>query len=154
MTEAAHELVLELTLDAPRDKLFRCWTEPALLQKWFAPKPWTIAKVDHGLRPGGRANIVMRSPEGQDYPNEGVFLEIAPNRKIVTTDAFTEGWKPAGKPFMVAEVTFDDAGDGKTRYRAVARHWTEEAKQQHEAMGFHEGWKQCALQLEELARTL
>lgn len=148
-----HELVLELTLNAPREKLFRCWTEPELLKQWFAPRPWTIAKVDHDLRPGGAANIVMRSPDGKEYPNEGVFLEIAPNEKIVTTDAFTKGWNPTG-PFMVAEVTFKDAGGGKTHYRAVARHWTEEAKQQHEAMGFHEGWKQCALQLEELANTL
>lgn len=154
MDDQANDLVLELTLDAPREKLYRCWTEPQLLQQWFAPKPWTIAKVDHDLRPGGRANIVMRSPEGQEFPNAGVFLEIVPNEKIVTTDAFTEGWRPAGKPFMAAEVTFEDAGAGKTKYRAVARHWTEEAKQEHEKMGFHEGWKICALQLEALAKTL
>lgn len=154
MTKAANELVLELTLDAPREKLYRCWTEPELLRQWFAPRPWTVVNVDHDLRPGGRANFVMRSPDGEDFPNEGVFLEIKPNEKIVITDAFTEGWKPAGKPFMAVEVTFADQGGGKTGYRAVARHWTEEAKREHEAMGFHEGWKQCAQQLEQLAKKL
>jgi uncharacterized protein YndB with AHSA1/START domain len=154
MSEQAHQLVLELTLDAPREKLFRCWTQPELLQQWFAPKPWTITKVDFDVRAGGRSNFVMKSPEGQEFPNEGVFLEVAPNEKIVTTDAFTEGWKPAGKPFMAAEVTFTDLGDGKTKYRAVARHWNEETKNEHEKMGFHEGWKTCALQLEALAKTL
>lgn len=154
MTEATNDLVLELTLDALREKLFRCWTDPNLLRQWFAPKPWTITQVDIDPRAGGRSAFTMRSPEGQDYPNEGVYLEVVPNEKIVTTDAFTAGWKPAGKPFMAAEVTFADLGNGKTRYRAVARHWNEEAKQQHEAMGFHEGWKQCALQLEQLAKTL
>jgi uncharacterized protein YndB with AHSA1/START domain len=149
-----YELVLDLVLDASKEKLFRCWTDPALLKQWFAPRPWTITEVDHDWRPGGRANFVMRSPEGQDFPNQGVFLEIVPNEKIVTTDAFTEGWKPAGKPFMAAEVTFEDAGGGKTRYRAVARHWNEETLKQHEAMGFHEGWKAAALQLEELAKRL
>jgi uncharacterized protein YndB with AHSA1/START domain len=149
-----YELVLDLTLDAPKEKLFRCWTDPDLLKQWFAPKPWTISKTDHDWRPGGRANIVMRSPEGQEFPSEGVFLEIAPNRKIVTTDAFTEGWQPAGRPFMVAEVTFEDAGEGKTHYRAVARHWNEETLKEHEKMGFHQGWTICARQLEALAKTI
>jgi len=154
MTESAHDLVLELTLDAPREKLYRCWTEPELMKQWFAPKPWTTPIVEVDVRPGGASNIVMRSPEGQDFPNPGVFLDVVPNQRIIFTDAFSAGWKPAGKPFFVGEVTFTDLGNGKTKYRAVARHWTDEAKQQHEAMGFHEGWKICALQLEQLAKTL
>jgi uncharacterized protein YndB with AHSA1/START domain len=154
MTAAAHDLVLELTLDAPREKLYRCWTEPELLKQWFAPKPWTTCKADIDVRPGGASNITMRSPEGQEFPNAGVYLDVVANEKLVFTDAFTAGWRPAGKPFFVAEVTFTDIGGGRTGYRAVARHWNEESKQQHEAMGFHEGWKQCALQLEQLAKTL
>lgn len=149
-----YELVLDVTLDAPKEKLYRCWTEPALLQQWFVPRPWTISRVEQDLRPGGASLVVMRDPDGNEYPNPGVFLEIVPNRKIVMTDAFSAGWEPAGKPFMVAEVTFEDAGQGKTRYRAVARHWTEESKQAHIQMGFHEGWGACARQLEELAKTL
>ncbi len=149
-----YELVLDVTLDAPKEKLYRCWTEPALLQQWFVPRPWTISKVEQDLRPGGASLVVMRDPDGNEYPNPGVFLEIVPNRKIVMTDAFSPGWEPAGKPFMVAEVTFEDAGQGKTRYRAVARHWTEESKQAHIQMGFHEGWGACARQLEEWAKTL
>lgn len=154
MSDRANELVLDLTLDAPSEKLFRCWTDPALLKQWFVPRPWTIAKIEQDLRPGGVSLVVMKDPDGNEYPNAGVFLEIEPNRKIVFTDAFTSGWMPAGKPFMVAEVTFEDAGAGRTRYRAVARHWTEEATQEHVKMGFHEGWKATALQLEELAKTL
>ena len=77
-----------------------------------------------------------------------------PNKKIVTTDAITpDTFEPAG-PFMVAEITFEDLGNGKTKYRAVARHWTEETKTQHEQMGFREGWGQTARQLEALAQTL
>lgn len=149
-----HELVLELTLDAPKEKLYRCWTDPELLKKWFAPRPWTISKVEHDFRVGGSSLVVMKDPDGNEYPNPGVFLEIVPNKKLVMTDAFTAGWEPAGKPFMVAEVTLEDAGPGKTFYRAVARHWTEESKQEHVRMGFHEGWKATAMQLEELAKTI
>ncbi len=150
-----HELVLELTLNAPKEKLYRCWTEPALMKQWFAPKPFTTPVVEIDVRPGGASRITMRSPDGMDMPNDGIYLEVVPNEKLVFTDAFTAGWIPKdGAPFMVAEVTFADAGEGKTAYRAVARHWSAEAKAQHEAMGFHTGWTQCAEQLEALAKTL
>jgi uncharacterized protein YndB with AHSA1/START domain len=149
-----YELVLDLTLDAPADKLYRCYTDPKLLQQWFAPKPWTIKSVDTDIRPGGRFNFVMASPEGQEFPNSGIVLAAEPNKRLVTTDAINPTtYEPAG-PFMVAEVTFQDLGNGKTKYRAVARHWNEETQKQHEQMGFHEGWGQTARQLEALAKTL
>ncbi len=153
MSEQTHELVLDLILNAPADKLYRCFTEADLLKQWFAPKPWSIKSVDIDVRPGGRMNFVMASPEGQEFPNSGIYIEVIPNKKVVTTDAITPDFRPAG-PFMVAEVTFEDLGDGTTRYRAVARHWSEETKKQHEAMGFEPGWTQTAKQMEELAQTL
>lgn len=149
----AYELSIDLILKAPAEKLFRCFAEPALLQQWFAPKPWTIKSTDIDFRPGGKMSFVMASPEGEEYPNTGIYLEIVPNKKIVTTDAVTPDFKPAG-PFMVAELTFEDLGNGTTRYRAVARHWTEETMKQHEQMGFEPGWTQTAMQLEALAQGL
>lgn len=149
----AYELSIDLILKAPAEKLFRCFAEPALLQQWFAPKPWTIKSTDIDFRPGGKMSFVMASPEGEEYPNAGIYLEIVPNKKIVSTDAATPDFKPAG-PFMVAEITFEDLGDGTTRYRATARHWTEETMKQHEQMGFEPGWTQTAMQLEALAQTL
>lgn len=98
-------------------------------------------------------SFVMASPEGQEFPNSGVYLDIVPNKKIVTTDAVTPDFQPSG-PFMIAEVTFEDLGNGKTKYRAVARHWSAETKEQHEQMGFTEGWTQTAHQMEALAKTL
>jgi uncharacterized protein YndB with AHSA1/START domain len=151
---AAHELVLTRVFDAPREQVYRCWTDPNLMKQWFAPHPVTITKIEQDLRPGGAANITMRMPDGQEFPNPGIYLEIVPNQRIVFTDAFTVGYIPAGEPFMVAEVTFEDAGPGKTRYTAKARHWTAEAKAKHEQMGFHQGWGQCADQLEKLAKSL
>jgi uncharacterized protein YndB with AHSA1/START domain len=155
MTAPAHELVLELILDAPKEKLYRGWTEPELMKQWFAPKPWTTPKVVTDVRPGGATLVVMRSPEGQDMPNPGQWLEVIPNRKLVFTDAFTGDWRPKdGAPFFVAAIEFEDAGPGKTKYTARARHWTAEAKAQHEQMGFIPGWTICARQLEELAKTI
>jgi uncharacterized protein YndB with AHSA1/START domain len=148
-----YELKIELELDAPADKLFRCYSDPTLLKQWFAPKPWTIKSVENDFRPGGRSSFVMASPEGEEYPKAGIYLEIEPNKKIITTDAVTPDFKPSG-PFMIAEVTFEDLGNGKTKYRAVARHWTEETMKQHAQMGFEPGWTQTARQLEALAKTL
>ncbi|MFD2756583.1 SRPBCC family protein [Comamonas terrae] len=148
-----NDLVLTRLLAAPADKLFRCWTDTALLKQWFVPSPWTIARAEVDLRPGGGSVIVMRDPDGKEYPNAGVYLEVVPNRRIVFTDAYTAGWVPSAKPFFTAIVTFEPEGT-QTRYTAIARHWTEEARQQHEAMGFHTGWGICADQLEALAATL
>lgn len=149
-----NDLVLTRVMDVSREKLFRCWTEPELMKQWFAPRPWTTPQVEVDLRSGGSSLVVMRSPEGQDYPNPGVYLEVVKNEKIVFTDAYTKAWEPSAKPFFTAIVTFEDLGGGKTRYTATARHWTAEDRATHEKMGFHEGWGQCADQLVDVAKTL
>ncbi len=149
-----HELVLTRIIDAPREKLYRCWTEPELLRRWFVPRPWTVARAEMDVRPGGSSLVVMRSPEGQEMPNPGVFLEVVENERLVMTDAYTSAWVPSAKPFMTAIVTFENLGGGKTRYTARARHWTAEDRAAHEKMGFHEGWGICADQLAALAKTI
>lgn len=147
------ELVLDRLLDAPRDKIFRCWIEPELMKLWFTPTPWKTVRVETDPRPGGASFVVMADPEGNEFPNRGVYLEVVPNERLVFTDAFTSAWEPSEKPFFVCELTFADEA-GKTRYVARARHWTVADREAHEAMGFQEGWGLCADQLEALARTL
>jgi uncharacterized protein YndB with AHSA1/START domain len=151
---ANHELVLTRVIDAPREKLFRAWTEPELMKQWFAPRPYTTPVVETDPRTGGNSFIVMRSPEGQDIPLHGVYLEVVENERIVFTDAYKNAWEPSGKPFFTGIITFEDVGGGKTRYTARARHWTAEDRETHEKMGFHEGWGTCADQLAALAKTL
>lgn len=148
-----HELSLTRLIDAPRAKVYRCWSEPELLKQWFAPKPFTTPVAELDLRPGGGNLIVMKSPEGQEMPNRGQYLEVIPNERIVFTDAYTGDWQPGAKPFMTVILTFEDEG-GKTRYTARVRHWSEADKAQHEQMGFEQGWGQCADQLAALAKSL
>ena len=151
--ETDDELVLARLIDAPRPAVWRAWTEPELLTRWFTPAPWTTPEARLDVRPGGECFVVMRSPEGQDHPNPGVYLEVVPEARLVFTDAYTRGWMPSQNPFMTAILTFEDA-DGGTRYVARARHWSAEDRAKHEAMGFHEGWGQCADQLESVARSI
>jgi len=147
------ELVLTRLMDVPREKIYRCWTEPELLKQWFAPRPFTTPVAELDVRPGGATYIVMRSPEGQDMPMRGVYLEVVPNERLVFTDAFTRAWEPSEKPFFTGILTLAEEA-GRTRYTARARHWTREDCEAHEKMGFHEGWGQCAEQLATLAAAL
>jgi uncharacterized protein YndB with AHSA1/START domain len=95
----------------------------------------------------------MQGPEGEEMPMRGVYLEVVPDRRLVFTDAYVSAWQPSGKPFMTVVLTFDPEGQG-TRYRAHIHHWTPEDRQQHEAMGFHEGWGKASDQLIELLGQL
>jgi uncharacterized protein YndB with AHSA1/START domain len=148
------ELVLTRVIDVPADKLFKCWTTPELLPKWFCPPPWTVSHAEMDVRTGGNSVITMRGPGGEEVVNPGVYLEVVENRRLVFTDAFTSAWVPSAKPFMVGDITFEDLGDGTTRYTAVARHWSVEDLKTHEQMGFHEGWGVAADQMTALAKTL
>ena len=147
------ELVISRIIDAPRKKLFRAWTDPELMTQWFAPLPWTTPVAETDVRRGGSSMVVMRDPEGNDFPSRGVYLEVVENERLVFTDAYTSAWEPAEKPFMTVVLTFEDHG-GKTKYTARALHWTLEDTERHRQMGFHEGWAICADQLEALVAKL
>lgn len=145
-----HELLIERVMDVPASALWRAYTDR--LNDWFCPPPWRAELVEMDLRPGGRSAVTMHGPNGEVMPNEGVYLEVVPERLIVFTDAFTVGWDPAG-PFMVGSFELEPQG-GRTLFRGRARHWTAEAKQQHEAMGFRDGWGKMAEQWEAVAKRI
>lgn len=147
------ELTLTRIIDAPREKVFKAWTDPELLKQWFAPLPYTTPIAELDVRPGGANLIVMRGPDGNDMPNRGVYLEVVENERLVFTDAYTKAWEPSEKPFMTVILSFEDAG-GKTKYTARVRHWTAADREAHEQMGFHQGWGACADQLAAVAQRL
>ena len=150
---AIHELVVTRLVDASREKLFRCWTEPALITRWFTPPPWKTVSAEVDPRAGGTNVITMEGPDGTRVPNRGVYLEFVPNERIVFTDAYVSAWVPSAKPFFTGILTFEDKG-GKTRYTARVRHWNADDCAAHEKMGFHDGWNKATDQLAALAATL
>lgn len=87
----SHDLTLSVSryIAAPPEAVWRAYVEHAT--EWFTPRPWTTPADDFDLRTGGRANVTMRSPEGETFCYEGVFLEVIPGRLLVSTGAMTEG---------------------------------------------------------------
>ncbi|GAB4361642.1 MAG: SRPBCC family protein [Bryobacter sp.] len=146
------DLLLERYVEVPPALVWRAWTQPEHLKKWFCPAPWSVSEAEIDLRPGGIFRTVMQSPEGELFPNVGCYLEVEPERKLVFTDALLPGFRPADKSFMTAIVTLEPQGQG-TLYRAVALHNSAAAREQHEAMGFHHGWGKALDQLVELAQS-
>jgi uncharacterized protein YndB with AHSA1/START domain len=134
------DLLLERHADVSPAQVWKAWTTPEHLMKWLAPRPWTITECEVDLRPGGQLKFVMRSPEGQLYPNLCCFLEVVPSQRLVWTDALLPGYRPAAEPFFTAVVLMESDGKGGTNYTAIAIHRDEDGRKKHEAMGFHQGW--------------
>lgn len=147
------DLTFTRSINAPRHLLWECWTTPEHIRNFFVPRPHGIDACEIDLRVGGRFNTIM-NVEGNLIRNEGVYLEVVEGERLVFTDTYSEGWKPAADPFMTAIIEFADDGKGGTTYTATARHRSAAARQSHEDMGFYDGWGTVATQLEEYAQTL
>jgi uncharacterized protein YndB with AHSA1/START domain len=155
------DLMLERLLDAPRALVWKAWTTPEHLKRWWAPKPYETQECEMDLRPGGAFYTRMTGPDGFDEAATGCFLEVVEGEKIVWTSALSGGYRPneldatgCGAFAFTAIVTLEDAGEGRTRYRAVAMHANRADRDTHEQMGFHDGWGTCADQLGEVAAEL
>lgn len=148
------DLVLNRILKAKRATIWRCWTEPDLLKPWFMPNPHEVSEVEIDLRPGGRFFTLMRV-DGTDHPNDGSYLHVAPQEKLVFTDMMLADYQPVDSPGLgfTATLTFRDHPEG-TDYTAHLRHRNANDREKHEAMGFHDGWGTVAGQLESFAASL
>lgn len=143
------DLTFSRLVDVPKALIWRAWTEPAMLMPWFCPRPWKTVDCEIDLRPGGIFRTTMQSPDGQEFPNVGCYLEIRPEEKLVWTNALLPGFRPSlisatcggDQPgFMfTAVIELSDHADG-TLYRATVLHADQAGRQQHAAMGFEAGW--------------
>jgi uncharacterized protein YndB with AHSA1/START domain len=151
------DLVLERVVDVAPELVWKAWTTPEYLKQWFTPAPWKTVGCELDLKPGGRFHTVMESPEGQQFPNTGCFLEVVPNRRLTWTGALLPGYRPANLgadvPFVfTAIIEIEPHGSG-TKYTATVLHSTEDGRSKHEAMGFHQGWGAAFDQLVALAKS-
>jgi len=120
-------------------------------EEWWCPRPWRVEIVAQDRFPGGRSAMIMRGPDGEEMPHDGIMLAWDEGRRFASTDAIVGDLEPSG-PFKIGIWEIEPEGEG-TRYTARARHWSDEARQQHEQMGFVQGWEACAAQLAELCEA-
>ena len=138
MTEI-RELSLTRYIDAPPETVWDVMVNRQ--EEWWCPVPWR-AKIDlQDRRAGGRCEMTFYGPDGEVMPQNGIYLAFDEGRRFVTTDAAVldqDGDFAPDGPMMIGFWEIAPEGSG-TRYTARARHWTDEAYEQHKAMGFEAG---------------
>lgn len=149
------DLELQRVIRAPRDAVWRAWTDAALLERWWVPAP-TVARIDVlEVRPGG-AFVTRMSDDGEEFVphTDAVFLVVEEGRRLVWTNALDSGWRPA-RPQPVplsAEIVFGEHPEG-TDYRVTVRHGDPADRTHHEQLGFFEGWGTVTEALAALAES-
>ena len=119
------DLIITRVFDAPRGLIWKAWTEPERVKKWWGPKVFTAPVIKIDLRVGGKYFYCMRDPDSKDYWSTGVYREIVPMQRIVYTDNFADekgnrvpasyyGMSGDWPSELLVTVTFEDVG-GKTR---------------------------------------
>jgi uncharacterized protein YndB with AHSA1/START domain len=108
---ADRELVVSRVIAAPRPLVFKAWTEPEQIARWWGPKGYTTVEYQMDVRPGGAYWHVMRSPEGTDHRKRGVYREIVPPERIVFTFAWEDADGRLG-PELLVTVTLEVLGSG------------------------------------------
>jgi len=149
------DLRIERTIRAPRPRVWRAWTDPLELARWWLPAPMHCRVDLLDVVPGG-AFVTSMSEDGVTFgPHlDACFLVVEPGERIVFTNALDSRWRPADPSpvAMTAEITFRDHPEG-TDYRAVVRHADARSRSQHEQLGFADGWGTVTAQLAALTEA-
>jgi uncharacterized protein YndB with AHSA1/START domain len=143
------DLAFTRLIAAPRARIWEAWADPRQLEQWWVPEPATCRVEALELRPGGSFRTLM-SEDGVDFvPHlDACFLAIDEGRRIVFTNTLVGGWRPADDPFlrMTATLEFREHADG-TEYVATVRHAHGADRDEHDRLGFADGWGTVAAQL-------
>lgn len=153
---SGRELVLTRVIDAPREAVFKAWTDQKEMERWWGPKDFTLPYCKIDLRPGGSVHYCMHSPDGRDYWGKGVYLEIVEPERLVISDVFSDelgntvqpeayGMSPDWPAETLVTVTFDDLGGGRT---GITLHQSV-SRQLAESTGARQGWEESLDRLAE-----
>jgi uncharacterized protein YndB with AHSA1/START domain len=141
------EVVITRLFDAPRELVFRAWTDPELLAHWPGPKGFTATSDKFDCKPGGVYRTCLHAPDGTDHWVRGTYLEVQPPERLVFTHAWERGdGQPV--PDTVVTVTFDDMG-GQTRMRFHQAVFEGRTSRDGHAGGWNESFDRLETFLEE-----
>jgi uncharacterized protein YndB with AHSA1/START domain len=141
--ENGWELSVARLINAPPIKVWDVMANR--IEEWWCPTPWRAEFDKLERHAGGTSNCTMYGPDGEVHPNNGTILAWDEGKRFALTDALVGDLMPTG-PFMIGIWEINAEGEG-TRYTATCRHWTEEACNKHQEMGFADGWGAVADQL-------
>jgi uncharacterized protein YndB with AHSA1/START domain len=112
----SEQLQLERTFDAPREEVFRAWTEPEVLRRWWAAQPsWESPLAETDVRVGGRYRLSMRDPDsGEEHTVGGEYVEVTPPERLVYTWTWEGSDEDSTSAGSIVTVEFRDDGDGTT----------------------------------------
>ncbi len=112
---AERELLITRVFDAPRRLVFKAWTDPEHLARWFGPRGFTLPSCRVDLRPGGAYRFHMRGSAGHDHFLQGVFREVIEPERLVMVCCWADAQGKPTRPETVMTLTFEE-DDGKTRF--------------------------------------
>lgn len=135
VTVGDQEVVITRSFDAARHLVFDALTKPELVRQWLGPSTWTMTSCEIDLRVGGRWRHVMTGPDGEQMAFGGVFREISPPDRLVSTEAFDDDWT-GGETLTTALLT---EHDGVTTLTTTVRYSSAEARSAALATGMTEG---------------
>jgi uncharacterized protein YndB with AHSA1/START domain len=148
----SQELVLKRVFDAPRELVWRVWTDPAHLAQWWGPKGFTNPRCEWNAQPGGSIHIDMRAPDGVVYPMTGVFREVvAPERLVFVSSALDENGKSM---FDVLNIVILIEEHGKTMLTLHARVISATERAPQYLKGMEMGWNMSFDRLDNRLRQL
>lgn len=163
-------LVIDRVFDAPRELVWKAWTEPEMIKKWWGPEGFSAPSIKVDLRVGGKYIFAMHGPEGSQWDRDmysaGVYREIVPYEKLVVTDYFsdkdgnmiapsTEGQDEDFPSETTVTVLFEEIDEGRTKLSII--YPMPESEAQKEAMlksGMKEGWSSSLNKLSEAIKTV
>ena len=148
---AARQLTVVREFQAPVEQVWKAWTEPSLLDEWWAPRPWKAITKRMDFQPGGTWLYVMAGPNGEEHWCRADFETIETEKSYTGTDAFCDenGTVLSDPPGMHWQVAFSPTAGG-TRVQVVITFRSEEDMQKIVEMGFEEGFTAAHGNLDEL----
>ena len=145
------DLVLTRVFDAPRDLVFRAWTDPKHLAQWFGPNGFTNPVCEVDLRPGGVWRHVMRGPDGKDHPMTAIFQEFVTPERLIFTCYVPDRKKPLFEILNIVNFTEEN---GKTKLTVEAKVIQSTPEAAPMLAGMEAGWTQSLERLAELLEKL
>lgn len=143
------EILITREFEAPKELVFRAFTTPELIARWWGGRRGNVTLAEIDLRVGGRWRYVLTANEGFEVAFHGEFREVVPNERIVNTEVYEA--MPEGEALVT--VTFEE-GDGRTTLRMLTRMESKEARDGLLESGMEVGVEEGMEILEEIAASL